>query len=176
MIDRWFRHAPRLLIWAGLLCLASLVGALVAQHSFDVRPCAWCVLQRGIVLLLAACCLLGGAVAWWLKHRAHLHRAHMAARLTAIPVVLLAMGGLVAATYQHEVAAQTSSCRFTIANRILTDLDLENRWPAVFMITADCQEAAAYRLLGLPYEIWSGLLFLLVLGVGLVALQRGARP
>jgi disulfide bond formation protein DsbB len=176
MIDRWFRHAPRLLIWAGLLCLASLAAALVAQHAFDVRPCPWCILQRGIIMLLAACCLLGGAVAWWLKHHAHLHRAHLAARLTAIPVVLLAMGGLVAATYQHEVAAQSASCKMTVADQILTALELESRWPAVFMITADCQEAAAYRLLGLPYEIWSGLLFLLVLGVGLVALQRGARP
>jgi disulfide bond formation protein DsbB len=36
---------------------------------------------------------------------------------------------------------------------------LEELWPAVFMITANCGEAATYLPLGLPYEVWSGLLF-----------------
>ncbi len=27
------------------------------------------------------------------------------------------------------------------------------------MVTANCAEASAYRLLGLPYEVWSALLF-----------------
>jgi len=175
MAESLMRHAPRLLVWLGLLALASLAVALIAQHGFGVRPCPWCVLQRGIVLLLAAVALVGGALAWWLKHRSHLHRAHLAARVTAIPVVLLALAGLVAATYQHEVAAQNESCAMTAADRILTALELEARWPAVFMITANCQEAHAYRLLGLPYEIWSGLLFALALAAGLVALLRGAK-
>jgi disulfide bond formation protein DsbB len=35
------------------------------------------------------------------------------------------------------------------------------------MITANCAEAAAYRLLGLPYELWSAALFALL---GLAAL------
>ena len=175
MAERLMRHAPRLLVWVGLLALASLAVALVAQHAFDVRPCPWCILQRGIVLLLAVFALVGGALAWWLKHRSHLHRAHLAVRVAAIPVVLLAMGGLLAATYQHEVASQSESCAMTFADRILTALELESSWPAMFMITADCQQAGAYRLLGLPYEIWSGLLFALALAAGLVALLRGAR-
>lgn len=175
MADRWMAHAPRLLVWLGLLCLAGLASALIAQHGFDVRPCPWCVLQRGVVLLLAGFALAGGGLAWALKHRGHLYRAHLVARLTAIPVVLLAMGGLLAATYQHEVAAQMESCDMTAADRILQALDLEARWPAVFMVTANCQDAAKYLLLGLPYEIWSGLLFAFALGVGLVALLRGAR-
>jgi protein dithiol:quinone oxidoreductase len=175
MADRWMAHAPRLLVWLGLLCWASLGVALVAQHAFDVRPCPWCVLQRGVVMLLALFALLGGGLAWWLKHRQHLYRAHLVARLAAIPVVLLAMGGLLAATYQHEVAAQSESCAQTLADRIVQRLDLETSWPAVFMITANCQDAGKYRLIGLPYEIWSGLLFALALGIGLIALLRGAR-
>lgn len=176
MTERLMRHAPRLLVWVGLLCLAGLGTALIAQHAFDVRPCPWCVLQRGIVLLLAVFALTGGGLAWWLKHRSHLHRAHLAVRLAAIPVVLLALAGLMAATYQHEVAAQNESCALSAADRIVTALELESRWPAVFMITATCQDAQGYRLIGLPYEIWSGLLFALALGAGLVALLRGARP
>jgi disulfide bond formation protein DsbB len=128
MAERWMSHAPRLLVWLGLLCLAGLGTALVAQHAFGVRPCPWCVLQRGIVLLLGLLALAGGALAWALKHRGHLYRAHLSARLTAIPVLLLALCGLVAATYQHEVAAQAESCAMTAADRILTALDLEARF------------------------------------------------
>ena len=175
MADRWMSHAPRLLVWLGIVCLAGLGAVLVAQHVFDVRPCPWCVLQRGIVLLLGLLALTGGALAWALKHRGHLYRAHLTARLAAIPVLLLALSGLVAATYQHEVASQSESCAMTAADRLLTALDLEAKWPAVFMVTASCQDAAHYRLLGLPYEIWSGLLFALALGAGLEALLRGAR-
>ncbi len=175
MADSLMRHAPRLLVWLGLLCLASLAGVLVAQHGFGVKPCPWCVLQRGIVMLLAVVALGGGALAWALKHRGHLFRAHLVVRLFAVPVVLLALAGLLSATYQHEVASQTESCAMGAADRIVTVLELETRWPAMFMITANCQEAASYRLLGLPYEIWSGLLFALALAAGLVALLRGAR-
>lgn len=169
------RHAPRLLVLLGLLCYASLAVALIAQHQFGVHPCPWCVLQRGIVILLGGFALLGGGIAWWLKHGGRARAAHLLARLTALPVVALAVGGLLAATYQHEVAAQSSSCAFTAAEKIVQYFDLETRLPAVFMITANCSEAAAYRLIGLPYEIWSGLLFALALGAGLIALLRGAR-
>ena len=175
MADSLMRHAPRLLVWLGLLCLAGLATALVAQHGFGVKPCPWCVLQRGIVLLLAGVALVGGGLAWALKHRGHLHRAHLVARVAAVPVVVLALGGLLAATYPHEVAAQSANCPLGAADRIVTALNLEASWPAMFMITANCQDAASYRLLGLPYEIWSGLLFALALGAGLVALLRGAR-
>ena len=67
--------------------------------------------------------------------------------------------GLTAAVFQHEVASQTASCAMGLADKIVTALDLEDLWPAVFMITANCAEAAAYRFIGLPYEVWSGLLF-----------------
>ena len=37
-----------------LLCLAGVGIALVSQHVFDMQPCAWCVLQRLILLAIAA--------------------------------------------------------------------------------------------------------------------------
>lgn len=165
---RWLTHHPRLLLLLGLVCVAAVGGALVAQHVYGVKPCPWCILQRGIFILIAAVCLLGGAVALLLREPAR----SLAVRVTAVPLVLLSIAGLVAATYQHEVAAQSESCAMGAADRIIQFFDLEERFPAVFMITADCAKAAAYRLLGLPYEIWSGLLFLLCLAIGLSWLLR----
>ncbi|MDP1194581.1 disulfide bond formation protein B, partial [Klebsiella pneumoniae] len=75
-----------------------------------------------------------------------------------VAVLLLCAAGLTAAVFQHEVASQTASCAMGLADKIVTALNLEDLWPAVFMITANCAEAAAYRFIGLPYEVWSGLL------------------
>ena len=162
-------HSPRLLLLLGVVCLAAVGAALVAQHGFDVKPCPWCVLQRLIFIVIGVVCLLGGAVG--LLMRRPLNR-QWAVRVTALPVVLLALGGLVAATYQHEVAAQSESCAMGAADRIIQFFDLEERAPKLFMITANCSEAGAYRLLGLPYEIWSGLLFAFCLALGLAWMLR----
>lgn len=175
MSEGFKRHAPRLLVLLGLICFASLAVALIAQHQFGVRPCPWCVMQRVVVILLGSFALLGGGLAWILKHQGRAGAAHLLARLVALPVVALAVAGLLAATYQHEVASQSESCALTAADKLLTALELESRFPALFMVTASCQDANAYRLLGLPYEIWGGLLFALALGTGLIALLRGAR-
>lgn len=145
-----------------LVSLAGLAVALVAQHQFGVKPCPWCVLQRGLFLLIALVALLG-----WLMRASRSPRQAM-----LVTVLLLCAAGLTAAVFQHEVAAQTSSCAMGLADRIVTTLDLEALWPSVFMITANCSEAAAYRLLGLPYEVWSGLLFAGFGALALVALQR----
>ncbi|MDR7267892.1 disulfide bond formation protein DsbB [Pelomonas saccharophila] len=136
--------------------------ALIAQHQFGVKPCPWCVLQRAIFLLIGAVSLLGWVV-----------QSKRALRQTALVVVLvLCAAGLTAAVFQHEVAAQSASCAMGLADNIVTALGLEELWPSVFMITANCADAAAYRLLGLPYEIWSGLLFAALAAVGLVALNQ----
>ena len=42
--------------------------------------------------------------------------------------------------------------------RIVGTLGLDERWPQVFMATASCAEAKV-KLMGLPYEAWSGMLF-----------------
>lgn len=147
------------------VCLASFGGvaiALVAQHGFNVKPCPWCVMQRAIFLLLGAVAGLG----WLLKGSAALRKISLGG------VLLLSLAGLASAYYQHEVASKLASCDMTLADRIVTALDLETLWPDVFMITASCAEAAAYRLLGLPYELWSGLLFAAIFVAGVLALRR----
>lgn len=156
---------PRMLAAAAVVSLAALAAALVAQYQFDIKPCPWCVMQRGIFILIAVVSVLG-----WCLHRVK------AARIVALLLVAaLGVAGLVAAGYQHEVASKLASCDMTFADKVLTALDLEARWPSVFMVTASCSEASAYTLLGQPYEIWSGLLFTLIALGALLTLKRRPR-
>ncbi|MDN3920224.1 disulfide bond formation protein B [Roseateles violae] len=153
----------RVLAGIAIACLAAVGFALAAQHGFGVKPCPWCVLQRGVFLLIAAVAGLG----WLLS-------ANKPARgIALLGVLALALAGIAAAVFQHQVAAQMESCVMTFADRTLTALNLEELLPSVFMVTASCAEAAAYRLLGLPYEIWSGLLYGAIALASLVALKRG---
>lgn len=148
-----------------LLSFASVAIALIAQHGFKVRPCPWCVLQRLIFVVIGAVAGLG----WLLQH----FKPALLASLTLTP--LLAIGGLVAAWYQHDVASQMESCKLTVADQIVGFFGVDELLPKVFMVTASCAEAAAYRLLGLPYEIWSGALYGLLIALALLGFKSSKR-
>ncbi|MFN3296488.1 disulfide bond formation protein B [Caldimonas sp.] len=138
-----------------VLCLGGVAAALVSQYVFEMQPCPWCILQRVIFLAVA----LLAALALLLPARA-LRQALAGLGLA------LAASGIAAAVYQNRVAAQEFSCNLTLADRIISALGLESAVPFLFRISASCMDAAV-DLLGLPYEAWSGLLFLVV---GLVLL------
>jgi disulfide bond formation protein DsbB len=88
-------------------------------------------------------------------------------------VALLALAGVAAALWQHFVAAASSSCKRTLADRIVSGLQLDALAPEVFAPRASCAEAAV-DLLGLPYEFWSLALFSL-LAAAAFALLAGLR-
>ena len=92
-----------------LLCLAGVGVALVSQYVFDMQPCAWCVLQRLILLAVAAVC--GLATAGWRSARIHALGAALAAILSAC--------GIAAAWYQYTVAAHLFSCDQTFADKFI---------------------------------------------------------
>lgn len=146
-----------------LVCLAAIGLALVSQHVYDMQPCPWCVLQRAIFAAIALVCLPGVALA-----------AGWARRLSGALALVLAGAGLAAALWQHFVAAATSSCKLTLADRIVSGLGLDAWAPEVFAPRASCADAAV-DLLGLPYEFWSAGLFLAV-GVVAAALTFARRP
>jgi disulfide bond formation protein DsbB len=152
----------RALLAMAVASFAGVAIAFVAQHQFGVKPCPWCVLQRAIFLAIGAFSLLG----WLVQAKRSLRQAVL------VIVLMLCAAGLTAAVFQHEVAAQSASCTMGLADKIVTALGLEEAWPAMFMITANCAEAAAYRLLGLPYEVWSGLLFAGLAALGLLVLNK----
>ena len=146
-----------------LVCLAAIGLALVSQHVYDMQPCPWCVLQRAIFAAIALVCLPGVALA-----------AGWARRLSGALALVLAGAGLAAALWQHFVAAATSSCKLTLADRIVSGLGLDAWAPEVFAPRASCADAAV-DLLGLPYEFWSAGLFVAV-GVVAAALTFARRP
>lgn len=144
------------LIALALLCLAAVGAALVSQHVFDMQPCPWCILQRVIFVLIAVLLLLGafvpGRVAW--------------VGLS----VLAALAGIAAALYQHFVAAKSTSCNLTLADKIVSGIGLDKLLPPVFEVRASCADAAV-DLLHLPYEFWSLGLFVVVLVAAVGALR-----
>ena len=76
--------------------------------------------------------------------------------------VLLALSGVAAALWQHFKAASSVSCNLTLADKILSGLQLDRLLPDVFEPRASCADAAV-NLLGVPYDFWSLALFVLVM-------------
>lgn len=151
--------------WLAGMAVASLgaVGvALVSQHAFDMQPCPWCVLQRAVFVAIAIACIGGAAI-----HRQAPRRAAAALAL------LLALGGVAAALWQHFQAAASQSCNLTLADRIVSQwLRLDSLAPDVFAARASCADAAV-RLLGVSYDHWSLAAFALL---ALAALRVMRRP
>lgn len=142
------RAAPaRLLAAVAGISVAAVGAALVSQHQFDMQPCPWCVLQRLIFVAIALACIPG-----------MLSAGRAARTVSALAVLALALSGVAAALWQHFVAAATASCNLTLADRILAGLSLDSLLPEIFQPRASCADAAV-DLLGLPYEFWSGALF-----------------
>lgn len=147
---------------AGLL---SVAVALATQHLMGMQPCPWCVLQRLLALAMAAAALVGLGL--------HALRLQVLRSTLAAVAGLLAASGLAAALWQHFVAAQSTSCALSWADKLMTATGLDTWWPEVFAPMASCAEAKAV-LLGLPYEAWSGALFVGCL-LALLLSMRSAR-
>jgi protein dithiol:quinone oxidoreductase len=147
------------LLLAGLLLpLAAIGAALVSQHAYGMEPCPWCILQRLLFVLIALWSLLGLL-------------ARPAQRPMGALVGLTAVGGIAAALWQHFVAAASQSCNLTWPDRLLAWLQLDALLPEVFQPRASCADAAV-SLLGVPYEFWSLVLFVLLGAIGLAVLRR----
>ena len=147
---------PRVLLIFGIVApLLAMGAALFTQYRLEMQPCPWCVLQRVIFLGIA----LASALA-------------LAARKLGTGLgLLLSIGGIAAALWQHFVAAASASCNLTLADRIVSALSLNNTlWPDVFEARASCADAAV-ALLGVPYEFWSLGLFVL-LGAAMISAMR----
>jgi protein dithiol:quinone oxidoreductase len=152
---------PRAWALIALVSFAAVAVALISQHMFDMQPCPWCVLQRAVFTAMGLLALLGLAL-----------RSRTGTWAVALGVDALGTAGVAAALWQHFVAASSTSCNLTLADKILQALGLVNLLPEVFEPRASCAEAKV-NLLGLPYEFWSLGVFALLAAWALgVALRR----
>jgi len=149
----------RLLALAGL-CIAGVAAALAGQYGLDMRPCPWCILQRMIFIVIALLCLLGAALP-----------SPTARRPLAGIVVVLCLLGSAAALYQHFVAAKSSSCNLTLADKIITALHVDTLAPSLFEVTGSCADAVV-SMLGVPFDFWSLGLFVVVGALAASVLRR----
>jgi disulfide bond formation protein DsbB len=148
-------HPRAVLALIALASLASVAGALIGQHRYDMQPCPWCILQRILYLAIAAVAGLAALMptAGPARIASGLSRA-----LSAGLVTLLALAGAAAALYQNLVAAHQPSCDLTLADRIISGLGLDAWQPEVFEVRSSCADAAV-ALLGVPFELWSLMLY-----------------
>lgn len=153
---------PLFLAAAGL-SLGVVAAAVYTQHALGMLPCPWCVLQRLVFVAIAAVALLGAAVS-----------APAVRRVAAGLLLLGASAGAAAALWQHFVAASNTSCKLTLADRIISATGLDALLPDVFGVWATCADAAV-KLLGLPYEAWSLAAFVVLAAVAVKLLLMPAR-
>ena len=152
-----------LLLVMAVISLGAVAVALWTQHVLGMEPCPWCVLQR-LIFVAIALAVLPGLV----------RRNGFVQTTSALLALALALSGVAAALWQHFVAAVSSSCNMTLADRIVSGLQLDALLPEVFQARASCADAAV-RLWGLPYEAWSLILFMLLSVMALrMVMRRGA--
>lgn len=143
-----------------LLCAFGLGAALFTQHIAGMRPCAWCVLQRLILVLIAVVILIGIILSG---------SGRFVVRLATGTTTVLGLGGSVAAWYQFTVAATQFSCTQTFAERVMTGLGLDASVPWLFGIQATCMDART-DLFGVDYALWSLALFFILMVLSVITL------
>ena len=140
---------PQVLAIVAALSFGALAIALVAQYVFDMQPCPWCVLQRFIFVVIGVLALVGAVT------RGMLRRS-----VTGL-AILGALSGIASALWQQFYAASENSCDLSLAERITTALHLDRLLPQFFIAYASCADAAVY-VLGIPFAIWSCVMFVLL--------------
>jgi len=138
------------LVAVAILSLAAVGAALISQHTFDMQPCPWCVLQRLIFVAIALVCVVGALI-----------RSSGARAGAGVLAALLALCGIAAALWQHFQAAKSASCKLTLADKILNATTLPSVLPDVFEPRASCADAAV-SLFGVSYDLWSLALFVVL--------------
>lgn len=147
-----------LLVAMALMAMGAVGAALYSQHVLGMQPCPWCIVQRMTFIAIAAAGVLG----------------LLLRRIGAALALALSAAGVAAALYQHFVAAQAESCALSLADRIVGATGLDGRWPELFMATAACNESKA-AMLGVPYELWSLALFVVLGAIALTVLNAKRR-
>jgi disulfide bond formation protein DsbB len=145
----------------GATSLLAVFIALISQYQYDMQPCAWCVFQRFIYLTITALCFTG----------VFIFPSRRGIAVTAGCSLALSLGGITAAWYQTQVAANSFSCVQSLADQFVTRLGLDETMPWLFGIYASCMDARV-KVFGLEYGYWSLILFVLLGAISTALLRR----
>lgn len=148
MLKVVFTSADKTLKLIAALCILAVCFALYSQHYLGMRPCAWCVLQRLILIVIAIISLLASSKVLNNKIK----------QILTVLAGIASIAGIVAAWYQYSVAAQMFSCAQTFADKFITASGLDVAMPWLFGVYATCMDARV-SLLGIEYAIWGLILF-----------------
>jgi disulfide bond formation protein DsbB len=140
---------PQVLVVIGLLSLGAVGVAAIAQYAFDMQPCPWCVLQRFIYIVVGVLALLAAAL------------PGIARRLFTGLAFLGALSGIASALWQQLHAVSEASCDLSLAERIVSGLQLDRLVPQLFIAYASCGDAAV-SVLGIPFAVWSCILYVIL--------------
>jgi len=137
---------PQVLVAVGLLSFAAVGLAAIAQYAFDMQPCPWCVLQRFIYIVVGVLALVAAAL------------PGLGRRLFIGLALLGSLSGIASALWQQLHAVNEASCDLSLAERIVSALHLDSLVPQLFIAYASCGDAAV-SVLGIPFAVWSCLLY-----------------
>ena len=140
---------PQVLVAVGLLSFAAVGLAAIAQYAFDMQPCPWCVLQRFIYIVVGVLALVAAAL------------PGLGRRLFIGLALLGSLSGVASALWQQLHAVNEASCDLSLAERIVSALHLDSLVPQLFIAYASCGDAAV-SVLGIPFAVWSCLLYVIL--------------
>ena len=140
---------PQVLAIVGLLALGAVGLAAIAQYAFDMQPCPWCVLQRFIYIVVGVLALLAAVL------------PGIGRRLFIGLAFLGALSGIASALWQQLHAVNEASCDLSLAERIVSALQLDRLVPQLFIAYASCGDAAV-SVLGIPFAVWSCILYVIL--------------
>jgi len=140
---------PQVLVGIGVVALGAVGLAAIAQYAFNMQPCPWCVLQRFIYIVVGVLALVAAAL------------PGIARRLFIGLALLGTLSGIASALWQQLHAVNEASCDLSLAERIVSGLHLDSLVPQLFIAYASCGDAAV-SVLGIPFAVWSCLLYVLL--------------
>ena len=146
-----------------VICAAAVAFAVYSQQAWDMRPCPWCIIQR---MLFIGCSLIAaiGAVFARTPSSTQTFRKQRVRAWPWIAIALIAAFGAGSAIYQHLVASNQASCTISYAQSFVMATGLDEWLPSLFLVTGSCADASTARLVGVPYELVSAALFLIIVG------------
>lgn len=146
-------------ICLSVLCFGSIGLALISQYMFDMQPCAWCILQRMILVLIGFTAL--GSI--------FITKKNLLILLWVEQEILTTLG-IFAAVYQLRVASKSFECGISFAEEIINLSKLNEILPSIFGVMGLCGESS--YILGIPYVFFSLLIFMFVSSFSTIALVK----